>query len=246
MYPTYDSGSYSQYNDVLSSGTGFEGIFAAILGGLALFLVLIIVLAVFQFIGTWKILSKMDKKGWIALIPGASNFVLNECIGVNNLWLVIVCYGTILNIIPIIGGLAFFAVVVYFWILTNVSLAKSFGKSTGFAVGLCLLPPVFYFILGIGKDKYLGAKPMNDIIFKNKDLNQNTNSNHNVNIASNNSVNNGFNTNDVNVNPNNTFDSNNVNNSAVGNTSVTTKFCPSCGTELSQEARFCPKCGQNM
>lgn len=246
MYPTYDSGSYSQYNDVLSSGTGFEGIFAAILGGLALILILVLVLAVFQIIGTWKIFSKMDKKGWISLIPGASTYVLNECIGVNNLWLLIICYGAILNIIPIIGWLVFLAAIVYFWILANVSLSKSFGKSTGFAVGLCLLPPVFYFLLGIGKDKYLGAKPMNDIIFKNKDSNQNTNSNYNVNIASNNSVNNGFNANDVNINPNNTFDSNNVNNSVDGNTSITTKICPACGTVLSQEAKFCPKCGQNM
>lgn len=41
-----------------------------------------------------------------------------------------------------------------FSIILNVKIAKAFGKSGGFAVGLILLAPVFYMILGCGKDKY--------------------------------------------------------------------------------------------
>jgi hypothetical protein len=48
------------------------------------------------------------------------------------------------------------------------STANAFGKGTGFAVGLFFIAPIFYCILGFGKDKYIGANPMNDIIFKKK------------------------------------------------------------------------------
>ncbi len=42
--------------------------------------------------------------------------------------------------------------------ILNIKIAKAFGKSGGFAVGLILLAPVFYMILGCGKDKYIKSK----------------------------------------------------------------------------------------
>lgn len=44
-------------------------------------------------------------------------------------------------------------------VILNVKIAKAFGKSGGFAVGLILLAPVFYMILGCSKDiKYIKPK----------------------------------------------------------------------------------------
>lgn len=42
-------------------------------------------------------------------------------------------------------------------IMTQIKLAKAFGKSTGFAVGLILLSPIFYVILGFDSSEYLGV-----------------------------------------------------------------------------------------
>ena len=41
-------------------------------------------------------------------------------------------------------------------IIINIELAKKFGQSAGFAVGLILLPIIFYPILGFGGAKYTG------------------------------------------------------------------------------------------
>jgi hypothetical protein len=40
--------------------------------------------------------------------------------------------------------------------LVLLDLAKSFGRGTGFALGLIFLSPIFLLILGFGSDRYLG------------------------------------------------------------------------------------------
>ena len=71
-------------------------------------------------------------------------------------------------------------------------------------------------MLGFGKSEYVGAKPMNDIIFKNN--NQNSGTNQQVN------------NNEVNPVVNNNVSTE----STVSNDTVQTgtKFCPSCGGEI--------------
>ena len=73
----------------------------------------------------------------------------------------------ILSVIPVIGGLLSLAVSIYFMILLAVSTARAFGKEDAFAIGLILLPIVFYPIIGFGNAEYKGDKnPMNDFVFK--------------------------------------------------------------------------------
>ena len=42
------------------------------------------------------------------------------------------------------------------WIIVALDLAKSFGRGTGFGIGLALLSPIFAPILGFGSDAYKG------------------------------------------------------------------------------------------
>lgn len=157
-------------SDYYDYGTAAGAAAGGIIGGLLVFLVVMciicIAVAVLKIIGTWKILRKADQPGWGALIPFYNQYLLCKITGVNPWWILIVVLSPFLSIIPVIGSLVSMAASIYFLILLNVSLARSFGKEDGFAVGLILLAPIFYFILGIKEDKYQGANPMNDVIFK--------------------------------------------------------------------------------
>lgn len=95
-----------------------------------------LVLIAFFVIVTWKIYTKAGKPGWASLIPIYSTIVEMEIIGRPGWWF-------LLYFIPLFG--------IYVMILDTMILAKCFGKDGGFAVGLILLPAIFYPILAFGK-----------------------------------------------------------------------------------------------
>ena len=150
-----------------AADTGFWAAFA----GIMIFIILIaLAVAVVSIIGMWKMFTKAGEEGWKSIIPIYNMITLCKIVGVNPWWILIVYGASLLSGIPILGlliSLVSFAASIYFSILLCVSTANSFGKDTGFAVGLFFLSPIFYCILGFGSAKYEGAKPMNDIIFKN-------------------------------------------------------------------------------
>lgn len=203
----------SSYVDTSASAAA-GGIIGAIFAILGIVLLIAVAIAVLQIIGTWKILTKAKQPGWGALIPFYSQYLLCKISGVNPWWILIVVLSPILNIIPIVGSIASMAVSIYFLILLNVSLARSFGKEDSFAVGLILLAPIFYFILGIKDDSYLGEKPMNDVVFKKVSSSINNTSNQQT--------------------PNNFATGENVKfcSKCGAKVDADTKFCPNCGTEL--------------
>ena len=160
MTYTYDYGTTS---------SAAEGAGLALFGGLFIVYMLVcLAIAAVAIIGMWKVFTKAGKEGWKSLIPVYNIYTLCEIIGVSPWWILIVFVGGLVCIIPVIGWLAYMAATIYFGILVAKSTANAFGKDTGFAVGLYFLGPIFYCILGFGKAKYEGAKPMNDIIFKKK------------------------------------------------------------------------------
>ncbi|MDA0314505.1 MAG: DUF5684 domain-containing protein [Bacteroidetes bacterium] len=89
----------------------------------------------------WGIYSKAGKPAWACLIPIYNTIVLLEIVGKPWCWL-------FLMFIP------FLNIVILVWIYNL--LAKSFGKSEGFTVGLLLLSIVFFPILAFGDAKYQG------------------------------------------------------------------------------------------
>lgn len=175
--------------------------------------------AVLVIIGQWKIFKKGNQPGWAALIPFYNTYCMCKVVGINPWWILIVCLSPILGIIPIVGSLASAIVSIYFTILLAVSLARSFGKSDGYAVGIILLAPIFYFLLGRDKEQYLGPKPMHDIVFDDwfKQNNNTTNMNNNA-----------------------------VPEANVSEENNQSRFCPNCGSKIEGDTKFCPSCGKEV
>lgn len=167
----YVDSSFSTAND------GVAAAITAIFATLGVFLLILGVISIVVLIAYWKILKKGGRPGWASLIPIYNVYELCKMIGVNPLWILIVFLSGFLNIVPVIGSLVSFAAVIYFQVLLNVSLARSFNKSDGYAVGLIFLPVIFYPILGFGSATYVGQNPMKDFIFKNDNQNNNMNTN---------------------------------------------------------------------
>jgi hypothetical protein len=103
-------------------------------------------LAVLVIAGWWMIFTKAGEAGWKAIIPIYNFIVLMKIIGREWWWV-------ILALIPIVGFVI--------WIIVSLDLAKSFGRGTGFGIGLMFVPFVFAPILGFGSDPYRGpaARP---------------------------------------------------------------------------------------
>jgi uncharacterized membrane protein YoaK (UPF0700 family) len=89
----------------------------------------------------WKVFSKANEPGWAAIIPIYNIIVMLKIAGKPLWWLVLM----IIPIVSIVVG-----------ILVLVSVAKSFGKSAGFAIGMLFLPFIFWPMLGFGDAKYMG------------------------------------------------------------------------------------------
>src|SRR5258708_357552 len=107
-----------------SSGTS---LIAIVCGLFALAFVLVMIAAL------WKVFTKAGQPGWAAIIPIYNLVVLLNIVGKPLWWI-------ILFMIPIANIYAIFSVA--------IALAKSFGKSSGFGIGLVLLGIFFYPILG--------------------------------------------------------------------------------------------------
>ena len=93
-----------------------------------------------------KIFKKAGRKdAWAAWIPIYNTYVLFEIAGRPGWWV-------FLAFIPFFGGLVLFVLS----IIAYIDLAKSFGKSGGFAVLLLLLPIIGYPMLAFGDAAYQG------------------------------------------------------------------------------------------
>lgn len=157
--------NYGDFNiDGGSIPDGFWHVLLAV-GGIIIVITLIISLLIL--IAQWKMFKKGNQPGWAVLIPFYNQYIQCKMVGVNPWWILIVVIGSFISAIPVVGSIISLAASIYFMILLNVSTARAFGKDDSFAIGLILLPIVFYPILGFGKAEYVGdGNPMNDFVFK--------------------------------------------------------------------------------
>ena len=118
---------------------------AAAAGGFGFFTLIWLAIAVFLLVAYWKMFVKAGRPGWTAIIPIYNVIVLMQIIGKPEWWF-------LLFLIP--------GVNIVFCIIAMIALARAFGKSDGFAIGLFLLPFVFIPMLAFGNAQYQGpAKP---------------------------------------------------------------------------------------
>ena len=101
-----------------------------------------LVLSVVAIVAMWKIFQKAGEPGWAAIIPFYNMYILFK-ITWGNGWKFLFLLIPFANIV--------------FLIITQVKLAKAFGKSGGFAVGLVFLNTIFMCILAFGNSQYRGV-----------------------------------------------------------------------------------------
>lgn len=95
--------------------------------------------------GEWKAFAKAGRSGWAAIIPIYDWIVKLDIAGKPWWWIFLMIF------VPF-GALI--------WgIMCMTEFAKNFGKSTGFGVGLLLLPFVFFPLLGFDDSEYQGDYP---------------------------------------------------------------------------------------
>ncbi len=124
---------------------------AGVLAFLAAFGLIIAIVGLLVVVGMWKTFDKAGQPGWAAIVP-FYNLVVMFRIGGQSGWFAL---SYLLNFIPIIGSLAFLGILVW----NHVNISKRFGQGVGFAIGLVLLAPIFWLILGFGSSKYLAEQP---------------------------------------------------------------------------------------
>jgi hypothetical protein len=89
----------------------------------------------------WRLFEKADKAGWKVVIP-IYNLVVACRIAGRPAWWVLLFLIPVVNLLPAV--------------LLPIDIAKSFGKGTGFGIGLILLGFIFYPVLALGDAEYQG------------------------------------------------------------------------------------------
>jgi hypothetical protein len=94
--------------------------------------------------GVWKAFEKAGQPGWAAIIPIYNLYIIVLISGKEWWWM-------LLFFIPFVN--------IVIAILVSIEIAKKFGQSPGFGVGLALLGFIFWPILGFGDAQYIGPRP---------------------------------------------------------------------------------------
>jgi len=123
-----------------SSSSSPAGTAAGAVGGLFMCFIWLAIL-VLTVAGLWKTFEKAGQPGWAAIIPFYNLYLMCTIAGRPGWWLVLYFIPVVSLIIAIIVG---------------IDTAKAFGRGTGFGIGLALLGPIFYCILGFGSAQYQG------------------------------------------------------------------------------------------
>jgi len=103
----------------------------------------------------WKVFEKAGQEPWKGLVPIYQFYVIIQIVGrpVWWFWVIVGCF--IGSVIPLLNLIAWIPLFVMF-LLIALDMARCFGKSNGFGIGLWLLSIIFYPILGFGDAQYQG------------------------------------------------------------------------------------------
>jgi len=115
-------------------------------GLITAYLVIVIPIVLIAIVAIWRVFTKAGQPGWAVLIPFYNIYVYSQVVKRPGWWMLLY----FASIIPVVGSLA----VLFVSIIDNLRLAKLFGKSSGFGVGIILLGVVFLPILAFGDADY--------------------------------------------------------------------------------------------
>ncbi len=134
-----------------ASGNEAAATIAGLIAFFAAFALVFIAIAVVTLIGMWKVFTKAGHPGWAVLIPIYNLILLLRIAGLAWYWV----FTPLIVLIPFLGTIAYLVWVV--WVHHRIS--TRFGQGVGFTIGLTLLSPIFWLILGFGSSKYLAEQP---------------------------------------------------------------------------------------
>lgn len=156
------------------------GMLGAILAPSAVSVVVGLALLVLVIIGAWKMFEKAGEAGWKSLVPVYNSYLLYRMAWSGRAFLyevvcaivmlsgvigtihasIAVAFGTGSGVMVAVWGIVTTTASVASFVLTvirAVKLAHAFGRETVWAVGLVLIPSVFYVLLGFMSDvSYVG------------------------------------------------------------------------------------------
>jgi len=164
--------------EALSIGLGFLVVF---------YCFILFPLCALVIVANWKIFRKAGEPGWKSIVPGYNFYVLSKFAGLKRPFLhtivnfayamlVSTVLTTVLTVDAILyGGFTMTSYMDWFWkiykyemlallpiivldFIIYIKLAKAFGRSVGFGIGLTLFSSIFIPILGFGKSKYVIGK----------------------------------------------------------------------------------------
>ena len=119
----------------------YKGFFEVIWDAFLLIMFFALAVSIALTIAVWKVFKKAGYEGWESLIPIYNAYILTKISGLDG-WF------TAVILIPGIGAII--------WEVTvAIKLSAAFNKDGAFAIGLILLPFIFYPILGFGDARYI-------------------------------------------------------------------------------------------
>ena len=147
-----------------------ELIGGSLAAGIIIFILIVLIFGIatgiLEIIGKWKLLKKAGKKGWEAIIPYYSAWTLVEISGCKWWFFLIIICSSMLSLnfsyninettnisfstLDFIGSIINFVAM----LCVNYNIAKKCNKDMGIAIGLTILPFIFYPILGLGNTKF--------------------------------------------------------------------------------------------
>jgi len=98
-----------------------------------------LLVALLMIVAMWKVFTKAGQPGWASIIPIYNLYIWCKIVGRPAWWI-------ILMLIPFVN--------IIILIILLVEIAKRFGKGVGFAIGMLILPFIFYPMLAFGDAKY--------------------------------------------------------------------------------------------
>lgn len=215
----------------------------------------------------WKALIPFYNKWTLCEVVGLSPYWVIELLVVQALYLFI---NQVLEGSFVVISLSWLVSLnsLYFNVVYSLSLAKSFGKDKSFGILTIFFPEITLPMLAFGKSEYVGKNkekdPVMDFILDTLNVNKNSNINTNgqqpTNYANNNQnteqskvnqteqMNNTQNQEVVNQNPTQSKPIETLGDipSSINVQQNTNKFCPNCGSKLTDGDIFCPNCGTKV